>query len=130
MVIDMFLDKEKVNTETTKISAKEKENKISELIHWVKYNLKDEDIADFTHDKFNALSAFINALQQTYQALGVRGAKGLESDFVLFIAGSNKNKVYVSYIVVLTERHKGVFQEKLGAQLHEIDQNLSKLTWR
>jgi len=126
----MFLDKEKAKTETTKISAREKEDKITELIYWVKSNLKNEDVGDFTHDRFSIAATFIDALCQTYQDLGVRGDKGLESDFVLFIAGNNKNKIYISYIIPLTERHKKVFQERLGMELKEIDQNLSKLTWR
>jgi len=122
MVKDNFL--------TSKISVREKEDKVSELLHWVKSNLKDEDISDFTQGKFNTLAAFVEALQETYQALGVRGERGFESDFMLFIAGSHKAKIYVSYCVPLTEAHKNTFLEKLGAQLQEIDQNLSKLTWR
>ncbi len=122
MVKDKFL--------TKKISEQEKEGEVSELLHWVKDNLKDEDVADFTRDKFNALSAFVEALQVTYQALGVRGEKGLESDFMLFIAGGRKAKIYVSYCVSLTQAHKNIFLEKLGVELQEIDQNLSKLVWR
>ena|SRR3990167_5351726 len=124
------MDREKIKTESRKIALKEKEVAITELIHWVKTSLIDEGAADFTHGKFSAVSVFIDALCQTYQGLGVRGAKGLESDFVLFIAGDHKNKIYVSYCVPLTEAHKNTFLEKLGAQLQEIDQNLSKLTWR
>jgi hypothetical protein len=122
MVNDKFL--------TKKISEREKEDRISELLHWVKSNLKDEDISSFTAGEFTAAAALIEALQQTYQVLGVRGEKGLESDFVLFIAGDRKNKIYVSYCVPLTEAHKNIFLKKLGAQLEGIDQNLSKLTWR
>jgi len=122
MVKDKFL--------TKKISEQEKEGEVSELLHWVKDNLKDEDVADFTRDKFNALSAFVEALQVTYQALGVRGEKGLESDFMLVIAGGRKAKIYVSCCIPLTRAHKDIFLQKLGAELEEIDQNLSKLTWR
>lgn len=122
MVKDKFL--------TRKISEREKEGRISELLHWVKDNLKDEDACDFTQGKFNTLSAFVEALQETYQALGVRGEKGLESDFMFFIAGGRKAKVYVSYCIPLTEAHKNIFLDKLGVQLEEIGQNLSKLTWR
>ncbi len=122
MVNDRFL--------TKRISAREKEDNVSEFLHWVKTNLKDEDISDFTRDKFNTLAAFIGALQETYQVLGVRGEKGLESDFMLFIAGNNKAKIYVSYVIPLTERHKEVFHGILGAQIEEINQNLSRLTWR
>jgi hypothetical protein len=124
------MDIEKIKTESRKIALKEKEATITELLHWVKANLKDEAVADFTRRKFSKVSELIDALQQVYQALGVRGDKGLESDFMLFIAGSNKNKVYVSYSVALTAKHKEAFSNILGAQLEEIDQNLSRLTWR
>lgn len=124
------MDIEKIKTESRKIALKEKEITITELIHWVKSNLKDEDISGFTSGEFTTVAAFIDALRQTYQGLGVRGVKGLESDFVLFIAGDHKDKIYVSYVIALSETHKNIFLEKLGAQLQEIDQNLSKFTWR
>ena len=122
MVNDKFL--------TKKISEREKESSVSELLHWVKDNLKDEDAAEFTRNKFSTLRAFTAAVQETYQALGVRGEKGLESDFMLVIAGGRKAKIYVSCCIPLTRAHKDIFLQKLGAELQEIDQNLSKLTWR
>lgn len=124
------MDKEKINTDSRKIALKEKEVTITELLHWVKDNLKDEDVSNFTSGQFSAIAEFIDALRQVYQGLGVRGAKGLESDFVLFIAGDHKNKIYVSYSVPFTEAHKNIFSEKLGAELEEVGQNLSKLIWR
>jgi len=124
------MDKEKINIESRKIALKEKEATTTELLHWVKSNLKDKDVSDFTSGKFTSVSTFIDALCQTYQGLGVRGVKGLESDFVLFIAGNHKNKIYVSYSVPFTEAHKNILSEKLGAELEEVDQNLSKLIWR
>lgn len=122
MVNDKFL--------TKKISAREKEDRVNELIHWVRDNLKDEDVSDFTSGRFITTAVFIDALCQVYQGLGVRGVKGLESDFALFIAGNHKNKIYVSYAIPVTESHKEVLRSILGVELQEIDQSLSRLVWR
>lgn len=126
----MFKDQEKSHKLSAKISAREKENTITELIYWVKGNLTQDKVKSFTSGRFNDLPVFLTALQDAYKALGVEGVKGEYSDFLLFIAGSGRNKIYVSYLVPLTEDHKKVFEEKLGMDIEELGPNLSKLNWR
>ena len=125
----MFTDVEKAHKLTKRISSREKENTITELVHWVKENLTQDEVKKFTKDNFDDLSVFLLTLSEVYKALGVEGVKGEYSDFLLFIAGA-ANKIYVSHLVEVAEDHKKVFADKLGMELVELGPNLSKLNWR
>lgn len=126
----MFTDVDKAHKFTKRISSREKENTITELIYWVKENLTQDKVKSFSSGRFDDLSVFLTALQDAYKALGVEGVKGEYSDFLLFIAGSGRNKIYMSYLVPLAEDRKKVFEEKLGMDIEELGPNLSKLNWR
>ena len=125
----MFVDIEKAHKFTKRISSREKENTITELVHWVKENLTQDNVKKFTKDNFDDLSVFLLTLSEVYKALGVEGVKGEYSDFLLFTAGAS-NKIYVSHLVEIAEDHKKVFADKLGMGLVELGPNLSKLDWR
>jgi len=130
MVIDMFKDYTKTHKLTTAISARENENTITELIYWVKNNIDNDSVGTLTQNKFSDVDDLILALQEVYQDLGVEGVKGNTSDYLLFIAGDKKNKVYLSHVVALDKSKHKVFADKLGMNVKEINDNLSKLDWR
>jgi len=130
MVIDMLQDQEKADKASFKAALMENENTVSELIYWSRNNLNDLSVQCFTHKRFMSVQDFIDALCQAYQELGVEGANGNISDFVLFIAGTHRDNLYASHIVDLSDEHRQVFQERLGLDIEEIETGLSKLIWR
>ena len=126
----MFKDQTKTHKLTKDISVREDENEITELIFWVKNNIDNAIVGTFTQNKFSDVDALVLALQKVYQELGVEGVKGNTSDYLLFIAGDKKNKVYLSHVVALDKSKHKVFADKLGMNVKEINDNLSKLDWR
>lgn len=130
MVRNMFQDQEKADIASFKAALLENENAVDELIHYSKNNLNDLTVQCFTHKRFMSVQDFIDALCQAYQDLGVEGANGNISNFVLFIAGTHRDNLYASHIVDLSDEHRPVFRERLGLDIEEIETGLSKLIWR
>ena len=130
MVRNMFQDQEKADIASFKAALLENENAVDELIHYSKNNLNDLTVQCFTHKRFMSVQDFIDALCQAYQDLGVEGANGNISNFVLFIAGTHRDNLYASHIVDLNDEHRQVFRERLGLDIEEIETGLSKLIWR
>lgn len=130
MVRNMFQDQEKADIASFKAALLENENAVDELIHYSKNNLNDLTVQCFTHKRFMSVQNFIDALCQAYQELGVEGANGNISNFVLFIAGTHRDNLYASHIVDLSDEHRQVFRERLGLDIEEIETGLSKLIWR
>jgi len=127
---EMFKDHTETHKLTTAISAREDENTITELIYWVKNNVDNNSVGTFTQNEFSDVDDLILALQEVYQELGVEGVKGNTSDYLLFIAGDKKNKVYLSHVIALDKDKHQMFADKLGMDVKEINNNLSKLDWR
>ena len=130
MVIDMLQDQEEADKASFKAALKENENTVSELIYWSRNNLNDLSVQCFTHKRFMGVQAFIDALCQVYQELGVEGENGNISNFVLLISGTHRDNLYASHLVTLSDAHRQVFQERLGMDIEEIETGLSKLIWR
>ena len=130
MVRNMFQDQEKADIASFKAALLENENAVDELIHYSKNNLNDLTVQCFTHKGFMSVQDFIDALCQAYQELGVEGANGNISNFVLFIAGTHRDNLYASHIVGLIDEHRQVFRDRLGLDIEEIETGLSKLIWR
>jgi len=126
----MFKDHTKTHILTKAISAREGENEITELIYWVKSNIDNARVEVFTQGRFSDVDELVSALQEVYQELGVEGVKGNTSDYLLFIAGDKKNKIYLSHVIALDKSKHQVFANKLGMDVKVIDNNLSKLDWR
>ena len=127
---EMFKDQMKPHKLTKAVSVREKEDTITELIYWVKNNLDDDSIGTFTQGKFADVNSFISALQEVYQGLGVEGVNGNTSDHLLIIAGDKKNKIYLSHIAPLDKDKVQIFTDRLGMDVKEINEDLSKLDWR
>jgi len=126
----MLQDQTKADNASFKAALLENENAVDELIHFSKNNLNDLSVQCFTHKRFMTVQAFVDALCQVYQALGVEGDNGNISNFVLFIAGSHRDNLYASHTSALTDEHRQVFSEMLGLDIEEIEPGLSKLVWR
>jgi len=126
----MLQDQTKADNASFKAALLENENAVDELIHFSKNNLNDLSVQCFTHKRFMTVQAFVDALCQVYQALGVEGDNGNISNFVLFIAGSHRDNLYASHTGALTDEHRQVFSEILGIDIEEIDPGLIKLDWR
>lgn len=127
---EMFKDQMKPHKLTKAVSVREKEDTITELIYWVKNNLDDDSVGTFTQGKFADVNSFISALQEVYQGLGVEGINGNTSDYLLIIAGDKKNKVYLSHIAPLDKDKAQMIADKIGMDVKEISEDLSKLDWR
>lgn len=127
---EMFKDQMKPHKLTKAVSVREKEDTITELIYWAKNNLDDGSVGTFTQGKFSDVESFISALQEVYQELGVEGVNGNTSDYLLIIAGDKKNKVYLSHIAPLNKDKVQLFTGRLGMDVKEISDDLSKLDWR
>ncbi len=126
----MLQDHEKADNASFKAALLENENAVDELIHFSKNNLNDLSVQCFTHKRFITVQVFVDVLCQVYQALGVEGANGNISNFLLFVAGTHRDNIYASHAGVLTDEHRQVFSEMLGLDIEEIEPGLSKLVWR
>mgnify|MGYP001765709739 CR=1 FL=1 len=126
----MLQDQEKADNASFKAALLENENAVDELIHFSKNNLNDLSVQCFTHKRFMTVQAFVDVLCQVYQALGVEGANGNISNFLLFVAGTHRDNIYASHAGVLADEHRQVFSEMLGLDIEEIEPGLSKLVWR
>ncbi len=129
-MITMLEDQEKADRASFKAALLENEKIVSELIHFSKNNLDDLTVQCFTHKRFMTVAAFVDVLCQVYQDLGVQGANGNISNFVLFIAGTHRDNIYASHVGELSDEHRQVFSERLGMDIEEIEAGLSKLIWR
>jgi hypothetical protein len=99
-------------------------------MHWVKDNINNGNVNDFTCGRFSDVSQLILALSNVYKELGVEGIKGKTSDYLLLIAGSGKDKIYLSHVRTLNKSKYRIFNDNLGMDIQRINSNLSKLTWR
>jgi hypothetical protein len=129
-VITMLEDQEKADSASFKAALLENENAVDELIHFSKNNLDDLTVQCFTHKRFMSVQAFVDVLRQVYQDLGVEGENGNISIFVLFVAGKHRDNLYASHVGDITDQHRQVFSERLGMDIVEIEEGLSKLIWR
>jgi len=126
----MLQDQEKADSASFKAALMENENAVDELIHWSRNNLNELSVQCFTHKRFMSVQTFVDALREVYQELGVEGESGNISNFVLFITGTHRDNLYASHAGDLTDKQRQVFSEKLGMDIEEIEQGLSKLVWR
>ena len=124
---EMFQDQIKAQEASFRIARLEGENAVSELVNWCRNNLDELTVQCFTHKRFVSVQALVDALCEVYRDLGVEGDKGNVSSFVLFLAGKHRDKIYASHEVELNDTHRQILRDKLGLDIEEIEQGLSKL---
>ncbi len=125
----MFKDKEFLKTITLKIAKHAQAGPVTELIYWVRLNLDDAKARDFTNNYFQSASEFSDALKGAIQELGIEDEEGRISTFAFFIAGADKNKLYLAGVIPLTLEHKEILKTKLKMETTLVDEGLFLLNW-
>lgn len=125
----MFKDKEFLKNVTLKIAKHAQADPVTELIYWAKLNLDNAEVKDFTRDHFEDADFFNNALKNTIQELGIEDEEGRISNFAFFIAGADKNKLYLAGVIPLTLEHKEILKTKLKMETTPVDEGLFLLNW-
>jgi hypothetical protein len=125
----MFKDKEFLKNITLKIAKNAQADPVTELIYWVRLNLDNTKVGDFTGSHFEDADIFSNALKSTVQELGIEDEEGRISKFAFFIAGGDKNKLYLAGVIPLTLEHKEILKTKLKMETTPVDEGLFLLNW-
>lgn len=125
----MFKDKEFLKNITLKIAKHAQADPVTELIYWVRLNLDNTKVKDFTSSHFEDAFYFGNALKGAIQELGIEDEEGRISNFAFFIAGANKNKLYLAGVITLTLEHKEILKTKLKMETTPVNEGLFLLNW-
>ena len=125
----MFKDKEFLKNITLKIAKHAQADPVTELIYWARLNLDNAKINDFTSSHFEDAFYFSNALKDAIQELGIGDEEGRISNFAFFIAGGDKNKLYLAGVIPLTLEHKEILKTKLKMETTPVDEGLFLLNW-
>lgn len=125
----MFKDKELLKTITIKIAKHSQADLVTELIYWARLNLDNAKAGDFTGNHFEDADIFSSALKDAIQELGIEDEEGRISNFAFFIAGGDKNKLYLAGVIPLTLEHKEILKTKLKMETTPVDEGLFLLNW-
>jgi hypothetical protein len=126
----MFEDQSLSDQKTRMVAKRTTDNPVTELIYWVRMNLDDVSIGDFTQGHFMSAEDFSNTLKQMIQDLGILDEKGLVSRFSFFISGEKKREVYLAGVMTLTVDQRAMVQSRIGVALVEVDEGLYRLDWQ
>ena len=126
----MFEDQSLSDQKTRMVAKRTTDNPVTELIYWVRMNLDDVSIGDFTQGHFMSVEDFSNALKQMIQDLGILDEKGLVSNFSFFISGEKKREVYLAGVLALTVDQRSMVQSRIGVALVEVEDGLYRLDWQ
>jgi len=125
----MFKDKEFLKNITLKIAKHAQADPVTELIYWARLNLDNAKVEDFTSSNFEDADLFSSALKDAIQELGIEDEEGRISKFAFFIAGGDKNKLYLAGVISLTLEHKEILKTKLKMETTPVDEGLFLLNW-
>jgi len=125
----MFKDKELLKTITIKIAKHSQSDLVTELIYWARLNLDNAKAGDFTGNHFEDVDIFSSALKDAIQELGIEDEEGRISNFSFFIAGGDKNKLYLAGVIPLSLEHKEILKTKLKMETTPVDEGLFLLNW-
>lgn len=126
----MFQDENLSEQKTLKVAKDTTDNPVTELIYWVRMNLDDAGVSDFTKENFTSVDGFGDALKLTIRDLGVLDEKGLVSNFSFFISGEKKRQVYLAGVLSLTVDQKAAIEQRFGAVLTDCGENLYRMEWQ
>ena len=126
----MFQDENLSEQKTLKVAKDTTDNPVTELIYWVRMNLDDACVSDFTKENFTSVDGFGDALKLTIRDLGVLDEKGLVSNFSFFISGEKKRQVYLAGVLSLTVDQKAAIEQRFGAVLTDCGENLYRMEWQ
>lgn len=126
----MFQDENLSEQKTLKVAKDTTDNPVTELIYWVRMNLDDAGVSDFTKENFTSIESFSDALKLTIRDLGVLDEKGLVSNFSFFISGEKKRQVYLAGVLPLTVDQKAAIEQRFGAILTDCEENLYRMEWQ
>ena len=126
----MFQDENLSEQKTLKVAKDTTDNPVTELIYWVRMNLDDAGVSDFTKESFTSVDGFGDALKLTIRDLGVLDEKGLVSNFSFFISGEKKRQVYLAGVLPLIVDQKAAIEQRFGAVLTDCGENLYRMEWQ
>ena len=125
----MFKDKEFLKNITLKIAKHAQADPVTELIYWIRLNLDNVKAGDFTGKHFEDTDIFSSALKDAIQELGIEDEEGRISNFAFFIAGQDKNKLYLAGVIPLSLEHKEILKTKLKMATTPVNKGLFLLNW-
>lgn len=126
----MFEDQSLSDQKTRMVAKQTTDNPVTELIYWVRMNLSDASVGDFTRGYFLTVADLSDALKQTIRDLGILDEKGLVSNFSFFISGEKKREVFLAGVMPLSEEQAAMVEDRFGVDVVEVDTNLYRLDWQ
>lgn len=126
----MFEDQSLSDQKTRMVAKQTTDNPVTELIYWVRMNLSDASVGEFTRGHFLTVAELSGDLKHAIQDLGILDEKGRVSNFSFFISGEKKREVFLAGIMPLTEEQAVMIEERFGVDVVEVDTNLYRLDWQ